>query len=154
MRRKARQPIGVVERVDLVGGHQHWLVGEPFPGCIATRKQVELAHDDVEIADRVASGRRQINDMDEDLRTLQVSEEAMSEPVPGMCALDQARNVRDNERATVRKTDDAEVGEQLQVQREILPLTGKTGLYAGGGAFGQRKKRRVAAPADASLGDE
>jgi hypothetical protein len=51
VRAKLREPLGLVERVDLVGDDEHRLVLELFAGGVASWKERQLLHDDVEVLD-------------------------------------------------------------------------------------------------------
>ena len=53
---ETREPLGLVERVHLVGGDDHRLLGEPLARRVAAREELELARDDVEILDGIAAG--------------------------------------------------------------------------------------------------
>ena len=65
------------------------------------------------------------------------------------------RDARDQRRlAGVREADQADVGEQLELQREELLFAGLTGFGPARGAIGRRDEPRVAAPAAPALGDE
>jgi hypothetical protein len=52
------QTFRIVERINLVSCGDDGLVGEPLAGVIASRKQLELARDDVVVHHRIASACR------------------------------------------------------------------------------------------------
>ena len=103
---EARQPLRIVERVDLVRRDDHRLVGQPFARRIASGKQLQLARDDLEVLDRIAAARRRdVDEVHEHLRALEVAQEPMAEAVPRVRALDQpgtsaTTNVRSPDRPT------------------------------------------------------
>ena len=100
------QPIRIVERVELVRGDQHRLVGEPFAGGVAAGEERELARDDVEILDGIAAARRrEVDEVHQHLGALEVAQEAMAEAVARMRAFDQpGTSATTNDRSSERPT--------------------------------------------------
>ncbi len=84
----------IVERVDLVGGHDLRL------GRELGSKQLQLAPNGVEILDGIASGRaRHVHDVHQHLGALEVAQELMAEAEAAMRAFDQPGHVGDDEAA-------------------------------------------------------
>ncbi len=76
-------------------------------------ESTQLVADRVEVLDRVAAGRaRDVDEVHEDLRALDVPQELMPETVALVRALDQAGHVGDDEAAVAAERDDAEVRRQ------------------------------------------
>ena len=94
----------IVERVDLVGGHQLRLLEQ------LRVVELELAADGVEVLDRVASRRAgDVDQVNQHLGALDVAQELMAEAVAFVRAFDQAGHIGDHEAAIVAQRDHAEV---------------------------------------------
>ena len=99
-----RQPLRIVERVDLVGGDDDRLVLQPLAGRVASRKQRELPRDDVEVLDRIAAGdRRDVDEVHQHLGPLEMAQEPMAQPVSLVRALQSIR-ARRRRRTCGRRT--------------------------------------------------
>ena len=93
-----------VNRVDLVGGDDLRLRRE------RRLKELQLATHRVEIVDRIAAARaRDVDQVHEHLRALEVPQELMAEAQAAMRAFNQPGHVGDDEAAIVAQADDAEV---------------------------------------------
>ena len=191
MRAQPREPLRIVQRVDLVGDDEHRLVLELLAGGVPSGKERQLLHDHVEVLDRFATARgRDVDQVDEHLGPFEVAEESMAEAMTRVRAFDQPGHVRHDERPLAGQADDAEVGaergegivgdlrprrrdagdhrrlpgvgeadqpdvgEQLQMEPELLFLAGQARLGAARRAIGGRGELGVAAAADAALGDQ
>ena len=74
---QALEPLGLVERIDLVGRHQSAAARSSL-----RLEQLQLAPDDVEVVHRVAARRRRhVDEVDQHLRALEVAEELVAEAV-------------------------------------------------------------------------
>ena len=99
--------LGIVNRIDLVGGDQLRLLEQ------SRIVEIELAADRVEILDRIAARRaRHVDQVDQHLRPLDVPQELVAEPVALVRAFDQPGHVGDDEAAIVAQRDHAEVRRQ------------------------------------------
>ena len=81
-------------------------------GLVEERRivELELAANRVEVLDRIASrGAGDVDEMDQHLRALDVTQELMAEPVSLVRAFDQPGHVGDDEAALVAQRDDAEI---------------------------------------------
>ena len=98
MRAQPLQPVGIVERVDLVRRDDHRLVLQLLAGGVAAGKQRQLAHDHVEVLDRIAAARRRdVDEVDQHLGAFEVAQEAVAEAVARVRAFDQPGHVGDDE---------------------------------------------------------
>ena len=94
----------IVERVDLVGRHELRLLEQR--GIV----ERELAANRVEVLDRIAARRAgDVDEMNQHLRALDVTQELMAETVSFVRAFDQPGDVGDDEAALVAQRDDAEM---------------------------------------------
>jgi hypothetical protein len=94
------QPRRIVHRVGLVRRHDDGLVLQALARGVASGEKRQLARDHREVLDRIASlGRRDVDDVHEHARALEMAEEAVAEAVPLVRPFDQARHVGDDERA-------------------------------------------------------
>ena len=153
--------------------------------------EAELAANDLEVLDRIAPRRAgHVDQMDQHLRALDVTQKLMAESVALVRAFDQPGHVGDDEAALVAQRDDAEigrerrerivgdlrpgrrnagdqrrlagvgksdqadVGEQLQLEPEMPLLAGLAGLVLARGAIGRRREVGVAQSAAAAFRDE
>ena len=113
--RQLRQPFRLVERVDLVGHDDARLGGQPGGGFVAAAfEELQLARDDVEVVDRVATrGGRHVDDVRQHFRALEVREELRAEADARMRAFDEAGHVGDDEAAVAAQVHDG--GDQLRL---------------------------------------
>jgi hypothetical protein len=94
----------VVDRVDLIGGNDLRL------GRNRGIELPELLDDRLEVLDRIAArGARDINQVHEHFRALDVAQELMPQPVPLVRAFDEPRHVGDHEAAIAAERDHAQV---------------------------------------------
>ena len=113
MRAQPLEPLRFVERVDLVGGDDDRLVGEPLARRVTSGEELQLARDDLVVVHRIPSARRRdVDDMHQHLGAFEMAQEPRAEAVPGVRALDQPGDVRDDERPISREADDAEIRRQ------------------------------------------
>ena len=83
------------------------------PDASRPGNSVELPPDDVEVLDRIAAGgRRDVDEVHQHLRPLEMAQEPMPQPMPLVRAFNQAGHVGDDERALARQTHDAEIGHE------------------------------------------
>ena len=182
-----RDALGILSGIDLGRDHDHRLVRQIFG------EAGELAHHDFEIVHRIAAGGfGYIHQVGQQARALDVAQELDAQAVAGMRALDQSRNIGDDERpviavvggddaqvrlergegvigdlgprgrdarnqrglAGVRETDQSDIGQQLQLEAELVFFAGTAVLVLGGRLMRRRGEARVALAAAAAACDD
>src|SRR5262245_29603392 len=100
-----RHAFFIVERIDLVRGDNLRLRGE------RGLKELELAAHGVEVVDGVASaGARDVHEVNQHLRALEVTQKLVAKAEASMRTLDQPRHVGNHKAAILAESDHAEIG--------------------------------------------
>jgi hypothetical protein len=98
MRLKSGEAIRIIQRVDLVCRGDDRLVDESLARRVASREQLELARDDIEVGHGIAAAYRgHVDKVNEHLRTFQMAQEPVTESGARMRTFDQTGHIRDDE---------------------------------------------------------
>ena len=104
------QPRWIIERVDLVRGHDHRLVLEAARRTHRGREKLELTHDHIVVVHRLTSARRgDVDEVNQHLGPLEMTQEAVAETLAVVRPFDQSGDVGNDEAALAGKADDAQV---------------------------------------------